>query len=304
MALPITWKNVAQPRTASANALLMAGYKATSNAPMVGGQVLKDASERIKGENTEDGVSMASQLNNLDTFGSDRRGVMEQFLNKNVNEAALSKALDDRQQFLQGNQKFEQGNELHGLNLAAKQFDVDNQVDDRNLDRRRIMSNMATNAANRKTATTVEQARQFNEVIGAYKDYTEDGTLQFDDAGYTEALRSNGLDVVKGATHLKSYLQSSGLTDARKIAADFKKANKGTSSVMTAPKDIQPDSWDLDTRGTISVAWKRRAQQLKDDGYTYGQIQSIMAKGYGNWGGWDENRKELVNAIRDIEPLK
>ena len=98
--MPITWKNVAAPRFGASNALLVAGNKGISNAFQGLGDTLKGASERIKGENTEEGMAAISAMSNLDTFDRDKLAYLDSIKGKNINESTIAGALDTRGAFL------------------------------------------------------------------------------------------------------------------------------------------------------------------------------------------------------------
>jgi len=234
MSAPITWKNVNQPNFAAANSLLLGSTRDMGDAFSSLSDRFIDQGEFNKERNTDEAVAAASQLQNLDTFGSTRQDAMQALLGKNIDQTAVAAAYDDRRGFLQDNVSFAQERD-------AADFAAENRQELFNIDRDRTLAATAGSQAQ-----TAESQQRF--AAAAYA-LTPEGKKEQSDALLAKRKHEEKLKKITA----KGKFSSKGKYDFRSVID------------RTNYKDIFPDASDNDV-----LAFRAMSQKLhnQDGQYT------------------------------------
>jgi len=142
----------------------------------------------------------------------------------------------------------------------------------------------------------------FNEITKRVLKKDAEGNPIFDDV---EATRLGGLAGAPPeyvADYVKNVLDSTRLTESRKIAAE--KAAKLKTDVFSLDQNLQSDFWDTDTDYMAAQKKQKLAFDLRKAGYPIGDIKFILDQGYNRWGNYDVTRAEVQRAIKKMQPTK
>jgi len=302
MADPITWKNVNQPNFASANNLLLGSTRDMSDAFSSLSDRFVRQGEFNKARNTDEAIAAASQLNDLDTFGSRRQDAMAALLGKNIDQTAVAAAYDNRRGFLQDNITFDQETDAAAFEAQNRDRLFKEDMLDRASDRAKNQAYINSVAQTANKQITGEERGMFDLAYNtASKVDPDTGKISVDDDYFSELISQGGLDTTKALKYKTNRDSLSGVSTRRAAALEALKDNKGGNS---APKNLQADVWDLDTDGSIRNKWGILDQSLKDQGYSTSQRRTIMNQGFNFSGNWDENRSEINKAILGTIPAK